>query len=771
MTIRRISRIARYRIYEDWRNRTANDFGRVNVVYGANGSGKSTLAQLFQDCIDQIAPTATGLKLDLVGEPATANQGSSDFWRRVHVFNGDYVSRNLKFEAAEGTTAESLLVLGEENVKADVELKATEKEIERLDDLSRNSRQTADRVTRELDNLLKSIASGIVAELSKAGGVYRSGHAYTRSVVRALLEGDRSIRDEGSSDVAADLLLATSENRPSRAVVARADVVADMAPVRALLTKRVTTAAIPELAEGQVRGNWVQEGMTLHRQGDTCLFCANEISPERWNALERHFDASLKSLQREIDSCIATLLESRDRVDAHIRTLPGAGDVHVVLAEEYGTALTAYRDAQSAFSSQVERAVEQLQAKRSNPFATIELSSDATLEIPDKGAVERLVADHNQQSATFDADRSTAARRIEISRVFEQAELFDQLESDLAAATKRAEESETGLAEVRTRVQSLTSRLADPTPLAAELTTSLTRLLGRDELSFETTGDGSHYRLLRSGEPADGLSEGERSAVALLHFLARLKSAAVEANNPIVVIDDPVSSLDQDILFGMSAHLWSELVPIASGIAQTFVFTHSFELFRQWVYQLQHTPEPYIGSHSIHELRIATREGLNGAIRVPQFEPWPADVKLSSRMRSQYHFLFAKVADALLATNSAADLYTKLDLLALAPNAARKMLEAFLSFRYPNQMGDFHGSLRRALQKVPGSAPYRTRVERYLHAYSHDEQGDISDPLLPGEAPSVIASVFELIRELDPEHFSAMCESLQIDTTSLLGAR
>lgn len=64
-------------------------------------------------------------------------------------------------------------------------------------------------------------------------------------------------------------------------------------------------------------------------------------------------------------------------------------------------------------------------------------------------------------------------------------------------------------------------------------------------------------------------------------------------------------------------------------------------------------------------------------------------------------------------------------------------------------------------------ANIRTHVERYLHAYSHNEEGNVSAMIDPSEATVVLRSLFLLIRANDPKHLSAMCEALGIDESEL----
>jgi wobble nucleotide-excising tRNase len=60
---------------------------------------------------------------------------------------------------------------------------------------------------------------------------------------------------------------------------------------------------------------------------------------------------------------------------------------------------------------------------------------------------------------------------------------------------------------------------------------------------------------------------------------------------PIVVIDDPVTSLDEASFVGISAAIWGLFTSDQCGLVdQLILMTHSFELFRQWDTWHEHLP-------------------------------------------------------------------------------------------------------------------------------------------------------------------------------------
>ena len=300
----------------------------------------------------------------------------------------------------------------------------------------------------------------------------------------------------------------------------------------------------------------------------------------------------------------------------------------------------------------------------------------------------------------------------------------------------------------------------DPVPGAEELTKGLTGLLGRNELTFSAHG-AKHYAIKRAGAPATHLSEGEQTAIALLYFLSSVRKDKIAGDPPIVVIDDPVSSLDQGILFGASAHIWSELV-VNTYASQVFLLTHNFEFFRQWLIQMEAVPKKRReGGYTAY--RVCAHVDDHGRRR-PVFEIWELDDDRRKKLRSQYHFLFDQVATTLKESDRDLDSIAQMEAAALVPNTARKLLEGFLSFRTPANMGKLHESVRAALDARPGlDDSVRTMVVRYAHANSHLEEADLTKPLEPSESVPFLHALFTFMDHVDSEHFTSMCQALGHD--------
>lgn len=250
-------------------------------------------------------------------------------------------------------------------------------------------------------------------------------------------------------------------------------------------------------------------------------------------------------------------------------------------------------------------------------------------------------------------------------------------------------------------------------------------------------------QLRRSGAVATHLSEGERKGIALAYFLIEINDAIKRGEHLIVVLDDPVSSLDDNGLFQAE----SLVRRFGASVDQLFVLTHNFTFFRRvrrWMLSSKQRRKKSCF------LYLTTRDEDGG--RVPVLRDLP---DLLRKYESDYQYLFfvvARAAGRLQPVLPEADL-------AQAPNASRRVLETFLGFRCPNST-DFTGGLLQlrcqhphALSDVDVDA-----LAAFLNEGSHDRSTDTaSTSLLASYLDRTrYGDVMELIERTDAAHYSAM---------------
>ena len=139
----------------------------------------------------------------------------------------------------------------------------------------------------------------------------------------------------------------------------------------------------------------------------------------------------------------------------------------------------------------------------------------------------------------------------------------------------------------------------------------LLKSFGFRNFTIAKADDGPFYKLVRAdgSDAKDSLSEGERSFVTFLYFFHLLKGSESESGmtaDRVVVFDDPVSSMDSDVLFIVSSLIKSLFEPVRNntgGIKQIFVLTHNVYFHKEVTYTSDRGGDAKAGERSYWSVR------------------------------------------------------------------------------------------------------------------------------------------------------------------------
>lgn len=174
------------------------------------------------------------------------------------------------------------------------------------------------------------------------------------------------------------------------------------------------------------------------------------------------------------------------------------------------------------------------------------------------------------------------------------------LEAEINTHRKDAEEASKRIGELEIEIEQLTSQTVN----TAQTMQAINKLLHDSDFEGfklrEKPDTPNAYEVVRpNGDIAHRLSEGERNFIALLYFYFQIQGSLTntgDTKDKIVIIDDPVSSMDTGALFIVAA-LVRELVSITLNnwmptnastarehIKQIFVLTHNAYFFKEASY-------------------------------------------------------------------------------------------------------------------------------------------------------------------------------------------
>jgi wobble nucleotide-excising tRNase len=137
-------------------------------------------------------------------------------------------------------------------------------------------------------------------------------------------------------------------------------------------------------------------------------------------------------------------------------------------------------------------------------------------------------------------------------------------------------------------IQETERKISSVKPTIIEIN-KLLKSFGFVNFHLVESSDEGFYEVKRpNGEDAkESLSEGEKSFISFLYFYQNLKGSFASSGasaDRIVVVDDPVSSLDADILFIVSTlikGIVNEMREGDSSIKQVFILTHNIYFHKE----------------------------------------------------------------------------------------------------------------------------------------------------------------------------------------------
>jgi wobble nucleotide-excising tRNase len=758
-TITNIKSLQGMGIYADRGARSPSlQFRRFNLIYGFNGSGKSTLSRMFAS-LEAGEPHP---KLPDGGTFEVAMDDGSVFGcpinpagleQRLLVFNADYIEQNLKWAAGR---AKPVFYIGADQADAAAELTRIEGEIVKVE-AKKETAAAAERVAdKTFANFKRERAKSVASRLHLGSRKYEAP---------ALAKDYETWKEDDGAPLTDDELKAAEDTCRLDEPMPRLNPVSfDKATIGTAyrFITDVCGQSLAQVALDEVQRHpdmllWLKHGHEYHERNGIaeCLHCGNQISPERRELLAAALDDS-------VDQFVARLMTTADRLGKLVETttqltaqLPAADD----LASELRAG---FKEARDAASLQVTQLVKQLgtldavlTAKRERPATPADMQGVAA-EADVLSTTERLaasvatvneaIAAHNQAVADFAKRKETAETSIRRHFIVDCRVDYAKTAKDLEDATGELKTQSDAFAALREAARELRRRIRTHGPAADVINKLIAAYLGHGELTINPVDEG--YELQRHGTPISGVpSEGEKTAIAISYFLSSIEADNRKLKDVIVVVDDPVSSLDTKALNFACSLVRTRL----EKAAQVFILTHNLQCMNEFRKAWKGKVRPAEG-----KTQTATFLFIDVTIPEGQQRRSSTIIEMSKLLReydSEYHFLFSQV----LRYVNQPDAYD--DHGYMIPNVIRRVLDVFLAFKTPGG-----GGLPSQLDKLCSDYPELDRerlaaLERLAQVESHSDNIDdllSFSTMTLEETRSAAAQLFDMIEHVDPKHLARL---------------
>ncbi|MCL5667362.1 MAG: AAA family ATPase [Patescibacteria group bacterium] len=744
------------------------DFKRYNLIYGWNGTGKTTLSKVFDALETGIHKSFPDLEYEMQDEKGVVYKQGEAFSKKVRVFNQDYVENNIKIR--EGRAKAITLVLGDINKETVEQIEKDKKELREKNDEQKKLNELKGQKVKNKGKTFTEIAKTIyVAIMGGAIRTYRKDNAESDF---GLLAAKELLEDPDLSKLA---LVVKQNSKPQIEVLKKVEVSLDgknnssisdavtalIAESKQLLSQTVHAKVIERLKVNKDISDWIELGLGIHdnHKSGNCEFCGQVLPSGRIEELSKHFNDADKELKVKID----VLVSRFSQIYGLISTIscPDKARFYDELGMEYEKGCKKLEQEKTELLksiTDIEGVIKEKKSKTTEPVSLTETINPTNFEVALE-AIIKIIEQHNKKTDDFENEKNTAILKLKkhyLSTIFDEVKQLDneiqecRTKIDQLNFGDKARPEILGIEALKARISDNQAKISSTHKACDDINLGLATFLGRGELIFEpnkiTTTDESGkkvevedgYIIKRGGKVAQNLSEGEKTAIAFVYFTIHLKDRDFDLKNGIVVIDDPVSSLDSNSLFQAFAFLKNAV----ADAEQIFIFTHNFDFLRlllNWVKHIDHGKENsyyMLKNCYTNNARCAYLDRMDKALY--EYE-------------SEYHYLF-KTLKTFESDGTIAQAYP-------IPNIARKVLDTFLMFRVPSGGGTYS-----KLEVIKGTTNFDKNKLTAIYKFTNDQShitGSGFDPALVPETQKNVTYLLEMIKDVFPEHYKILEESVK----------
>ena len=562
------------------------EFKKINILYGRNYSGKTTLSRIFRaletgSISDKYISPEFQLSFD-GGSTATQNS-LSNHGQVVRVFNKDFVRDNLRFIVDDEQTINSFAILGEDNTKLEEEIERHEAELGSEEDNSgllqelfgaeerfKRAKKNRDDKSSELDEKLRDKANKTDTGIkhNKTFGEANYNVPKIKTDISTVTKDNYSPLTDEQVGEFHDLLREEPKPEISESLSFNLQYTAITSKAKELIEKKIQASdLIQELLNDAALALWVRTGRGYHQgKRDKCAFCGSDLPEDLWEKMDKHFNQESEELRQALEALLGSIEREQSRVPNLLRI--EKSDFYSNFTAELDSLEERLFILSASYSQSLKSIKEHVEKRRDDIFVPLEFKAPESFEEnlnAVRDSYEKLRNESNQFTDSLSADQSearTALRLHEVYTFINDIKYGDECTNieTLKVTMIKAEEAKNTVKEKvdikREKIAELKAQLKDESKGADRVNDYLNNFFGHQSLSLkaiEETQEGSssgyRFEVTRNNKKAFHLSEGECSLIAFCYFMAKLEDIETKGNQPIIWIDDPISSLDANHIF------------------------------------------------------------------------------------------------------------------------------------------------------------------------------------------------------------------------------
>lgn len=777
--IKRINKIKKFGIFHDFSwNAELPEFKKFNLIYGWNRSGKTTISRVFESCEKKCIydpnkfeqyPINGEFEIKTSDGTTIKNTDVATNSLPIKIFNQDFIKENISFDPSD--SCNPIIYVSEEDIESKKRLEQLKLEKMKLG----KAYEEAKKETHTKEETKGSFLTGLGREIAnilfdKSYNRTKAENKINSIGIDNFSDKELSVEDkkkyESISKSEAGKSQDTLLNYQFSFLIAQQtinDFQKIYNAVEKLLGKKVISETLDRLKDDPSLNNWVKQGFDLYKtkkEQEKCLFCRKPLDSDFLSSLSNHFNKDYDDFQ----SAIVFLKDEILKIKKTTIALKN-DDLHPDLKKSYTTKAKELNIIVEKINAWIDEIEIILNKKYNNPLIAV-----ASPKAPEEfltsynqivADLNKIILNHNEKVNNHANEVSTAKEKIELHLIavalMEQD--YNKMLTDINEASELAKTAKKAFDDCNVEIISLENKTSDIARAIPKINKHLKEFFGREEIKLDIDGNKKNYIIKRDGQPANNLSEGEKTAIAFSYFIVKVGEGDFDKSKGIIFIDDPISSFDSNFIY----HCFSLIKNHFKEVGQLFISTHNFQLFnlaKEWLINKNNTTNK--------DNKKAKTEGKSEKETPCEFfmieNYTESDVRKAKiieldktlrNFKSEYHFLFAKLtAFSQKQDTEYEDLYT-------IGNMARRFIDIFADFKIPttgnqkSKMDVLIKNINEREEKI--STVNADKAYKLVNEFSHN-----SDPISTiehkdkSESKNAINILLDIVKKSDPKHYEIL---------------
>ncbi|GAA9295678.1 AAA family ATPase [Helicobacter pylori] len=588
------------------------DLNSINFIYGTNGSGKTTTSSFLKNLAEnRIEDKFANSKIE---------------WHNDEILKIEVYNKQFKEEQFRNSQVKGIFTLGKETNENLENIESKKESINKENEKKTKNEKSLQKLKQEREEKEKDFTDSCWEKLYKKNEEdfkeTLEGFKLKKKFKEKILEEFKNNKHNESEigkleKLKENIRIVFSKNQTELVPLECNLTDFDSVENHSIWEQKIVgsgDAIIADLIKKLSNEDWVAQGREyLSKDGNACPFCQQEtITEEFKKQLESYFDTSyqestdtIKKMKENYKDKTAGALEQLDKIVE-----------------------TEQKNQQTKLNTEIfKRIIETLRSKINGNWQKMhdkskEMSRSFKLEST-KNEIKEIrdlvdtanqqITNHNEMIKDIQNQKKICVEqtwKFLVNEFKSDIQEYNKKDCGLEKGIKKLEneisEIEGKIEKLENEIRELEKNMVSIKPIVNEIN-ALLKGYGFTNFSLACAEDEKSYRIQREDGQLVGetLSEGEVTFITFLYYYHLTKGSLKEndiSKNKVLVIDDPISSLDSNILFIVSVlvkELMKEAMKEKTNIKQVIILTHNTYFYKEITYDLKR----YQGKYSFWIIR------------------------------------------------------------------------------------------------------------------------------------------------------------------------